>query len=257
MTWMFLRRAAWLVGCLALGCAMAEQVDDEGLAGAAGQGGDGGSAFGGAGGDGGGWPTGGSGGASGGAGGAAGGSGGAGATGGGGSGGASGGTGGSGATGGTSGSGGTGGSGGGSCSGTSSCSAATDLGTVSGDSGAATVQSKGSGSQFFRVRVTENNDSPLGQELSVKVTLSVPPTADYDVYAYVNTTSDVMPCGGSPAKTSQSGGIGANEQLKLNWGEGTIANGGDDGRWVVIEVRHKAGPCDAGTQWQLIVAGNV
>lgn len=254
MTWMSLRRAAWLFGCLALGCAMAEQVDDEGLAGAAGQGGDGGSAYGGAGGDGGGWPTGGSGGAGGGAGGATGGSGGAGATGGVG---ASGGAGGSGATGGTSGGGGTGGSGGGSCTGTSSCSAATDLGTVSGDSGAATVQSKGSGSRFFRVRVTEDNSSLFGQELSVKATLSVPASADYDLYAYVNTTSDVMPCGGSPAKSSQAGGIGANEQLKLTWGEGTVANGGDDGRWVVIEVRHKAGPCDAGTEWQLIVAGNV
>jgi hypothetical protein len=249
---MSLPRAAWLLAALALACATAEEVDEDGFGGAAGGGGDGASgALGGAAGGGGagGRAHGGGGGVQGGAGGSV-------TTGGGGAGGGSGGSGASGGVGGGTGTGGTGGTGT-SCTGTSACSGAADLGTVSGDSGSDTAQSKGSGSKFFKLRVTEDNNSVIGQELTLKVTLTVPSTADYDVYAYLNTTSDVMPCGGSPAKTSQSGGIGANEQLKLNWGEGTIANGGDDGRWVVIEIRHKAGPCDAGTQWQLIVAGNV
>jgi hypothetical protein len=128
---------------------------------------------------------------------------------------------------------------------------------VSGDSGAGTVQHKASGSKWMKVRVTEDSSSPLGQSLTLKVSLDVPSNADYDLYAYVNTGSDVSACGSSPAKKSDAGGIGANEQLKLDWGEGTIANGNDDGRTVVIEVRHKAGPCDATAQWQVIGAGNI
>lgn len=259
-------RLTWVFACLALSCATAEPVDDEGAGGAAGGGGDAGSSIGGSSGDGGGWPTGGGGtgsSASGGSGGGwpSGGSGGTGSAGTGATGGSggttsSGGTGGSGGGGATGGSGGTGGSSG-ACAGSSTCASATDVGTVSGDSGSASASSKGSGSKFIKVRVTEDNSSVIGNELTLQAVLDVPTSADYDLYAYVNTTSDTTPCGSAAAKSAQSGGIGANEQLKLNWGEGTVANGSDDGRWVVIEVRHKAGPCDSGTQWTLTVTGNV
>jgi hypothetical protein len=244
--------------CLA--CATSVEVDDEGYSGAAGYApsGGGGSESGGSGGSGavgggGGWATGG-GGASGGAAGApsGGGSGGVGATGGsGGSGGSTGGTGGSGGTGGT------GGTGGSTCTSPNACGSAQDLGSVSGDTGAGTVTQKGTGSKWFKVRVTEDDSSVIGTSLTLQVSLTMPANADYDLYAYVNTGSDVSPCGMSPAKKSDGGGTGANEQLKLDWGEGTIANGNDDGRTVVIEIRYKSGACDSTAQWQLIAAGNV
>ncbi len=271
-----LRTASFFGAALLFACATGEGVDDEGYAGQAGGGGVSGESGGGAGGSsasGGGGAggtvgtggafggssgtgaSGGSGGTSGGGTGGAGGTGATGATGGSSGTGASGGSGGTGGAGGAGGSGGTGG--GTTCTATTTCATAADLGTVSGDSGAGSAQSKGTGSKFFKVRVTEDNNSVVGQALSLQVSLDVPSTADYDLYAYLNTTSDVMPCGSAPVKSAQAGGIGVNEQLKLSWGEGTIANGNDDGRWVVIEVRHKAGPCGTTAEWQLIVAGNV
>ena len=239
-----MRHAVWFVACLALGCATAEEVGDEGFAGAAGLaggGGDGGSGLAGGGGDGGGWPTGGtsSGGSS--SGGTSSGGSSSGGT-------SSGGT----SSGGTS-SGGTGGST--SCAATTSCGAPADLGTVSGDSGSGSAQNKASGTKFYKIRVTEDDNSVLGTKLKAKASLSVPSGTDYDLYAYVNTGSDAMPSCASPTKSSQNG-TGAAEQVQVSWGEGSIANGGDDGRFVVIEVRHKSGPCDASHEYQLIVAGN-
>ena len=260
---MVVRRAGGIFACLALGCATAEEVGDEGFAGAAGMAGGGGEGGSGLGGSGGGWPTGGtsSGGSS-----SGGTSSGGSSSGGGGAGGSGGSTsGGSGGTGGTSsggtggaGTGGTSGTGGatGSCTATNSCSAPADLGTVSGDSGSDSANQKASGTKFFRVRVTEDDNSVLGAKLKLAAALAVPSGTDYDLYAYVNTGSDSMPSCSSPSKSSASGGVGANEQLSLSWGEGSIANGGDDGRWVVVEVRHKSGACGTGSQYTLTVAGN-
>jgi len=247
----------FVLACFA--CATSVEVDDEGYSGAAGYApiGGGGSESGGSGGSGdsgsgGGWATGGGGSSGGGT---------AGASAGGGSGGV-GGTGGSGgSTGGTGGTGGSGtggsGTGGTTCTSPNACSSAQDLGSVSGDTGAGTVTQKGTGSKWFKVRVTEDDSSVIGTSLTLKVSLAMPGNADYDLYAYVHTGSDVSPCGMSPAKKADAGGTGANEQLKLDWGEGTIANGNDDSRTVVIEVRYKSGACDSTAQWQLIAAGNV
>ena len=259
-----MRHAVWFVACLALGCATAEEVGDEGFAGAAGLaggGGDGGSGLAGGGGDGGGWPTGGtsSGGSSSGgtssggtsSGGTSSGGSSSGGTSSGGS--SSGGTSSGGTSSGGTSSGGTGGST--SCAATTSCGAPADLGTVSGDSGSGSAQNKASGTKFYKIRVTEDDNSVLGTKLKAKASLSVPSGTDYDLYAYVNTGSDAMPSCASPTKSSQNG-TGAAEQVQVSWGEGSIANGGDDGRFVVIEVRHKSGPCDASHEYQLIVAGN-
>ncbi|MBI3205362.1 MAG: hypothetical protein HYZ29_27735 [Myxococcales bacterium] len=144
----------------------------------------------------------------------------------------------------------------GSCTATNGCSSPADLGTVSGDSGSASASQKASGTRFFRVRVTEDDNSVLGAKLKLAASLAVPSGTDYDLYAYLNTTSDSMPSCSSPSKSSAAGGVGANEQLGLSWGEGSIANGNDDGRWVVVEVRHKAGPCGTGSQYTLTVTGN-
>ena len=246
------------IAALALGCATGEEVPEDGYGGAAGSVAGGGMA--GLGGSGGSWASGGAGVGGSGTGGS-GGSGGSGGTGAGGAGGsgASGGSGGtSGATGGTGGTGtggsGTGGTGGTSCTATNACASATDLGVVSGDSNADTKQKSGSGSTWLKVRVTEDNSSILGQSLTLQVTLDVPTGSDYDLYAYLNTTSDTSPCGTSPAKKSDAGGIGSNEQLKLDWGDGIVGSGSDDSRTVVIEIRHKGGTCE---QWSLIAAGNV
>jgi hypothetical protein len=241
------------IAALAVACATGEEVTDEtGYAGSAGSISQGGMA--GVGGDGGSWASGGVGTGGGGAAGATGGSSATGGATGGGAGGtaASGGTGGaSGGTGGTSATGGTGGT---SCAATNACASATDMGVVSGDTGSDTKQQTGTGSAWLKVRVTEDNSSILGQALTLQVTLNVPSLSDYDLYAYLNTTSDSSPCGMAAAKKSDGGGIGTNEQLKLSWGDGIVGSGSDDSRFVVIEIRHKGGTC---AQWSVTAAGDV
>jgi hypothetical protein len=251
-------RAVWValvLSSLAVACATGESIDESGYTGIAGaeSGGDGGGLNGGGGGfptggSGGGFPSGGSAGSAQGGSSASGGSGGS-AVGG------SGGTSASGGSGGTGGTSATGGTGGGSCGAPNTCVGAIDLGTVSGDQGTTSKQHSGTGSTFLKVRVTEDNNSVLGQSLKLTAALTVPSTADYDLYAYLNTTSDVSPCGMAAAKQSQSG-TGQSEQVKLDWGEGSIANGSDDGRTVVLEVRYKSGACQASDTWSLTATGN-
>jgi hypothetical protein len=256
----------WMLSLVALACATGEDIDDEGYSNVGGGGnlsGSGGSSNGGSsfGGSGGGFP-GGTGGAVGGSGGTTtGGSGGqGGATGG--AGGATGGAGGSlGGSGGLGGGGGTGGGGSGGTGGTVTCVAPTQcigavsVGNLSGDTGGGTTTHSGDTSEWVKVRVTEDDNSPIGSKLKISGTRDVDSGTDYDLYAYLVESSDVLPCGTSPKKKSDTGGIGANEQVSFDWGEGFVANGGDDGRWVVFEVRHKGGIC-ANAPWVLTLKGN-
>ncbi len=234
----------WLSACALVACATGEEISDEGyLPGEGGSGADAGAGglSGGTGG-GGGFPSGGSGGTTGGTGGVAGsGTGGVG-------------TGGIGGTGASGGTGATGG--GGACNPANTCPQATNVGTVSGDTGSASVSHSAYTSEWVKVRVTEDDSSVFGTSLRVTATLTPASSTDYDIYGYVNTGSDVLACGTSPFKKSENGGVGAKESMTLEWGEGTIANGGDDSRWVVVEVRYKSGPCDSTSKWQLTLKGN-
>jgi hypothetical protein len=219
------------------GCAGGESVDEGGDGGAAGV-----AFYGGYGG------TGGSGGSS-----ASGGSGATGAKGGSGGTTATGGTGGNGATGG---SGATGGTGGTSCPTPNTCDSAEDLGVMSGDTDGAPVVKTGFGSTFVKLRVTEDNHSVIGHALKVSVSLDVAVATDYDVYAYLNVNTDVSPCSSVSTNKSDGGGIGTNESFGLSWGDGLTGSGNDDSRTVVIEVKHKAGPCDDTAPYTLTLTGN-
>jgi hypothetical protein len=91
--------------------------------------------------------------------------------------------------------------------------------------------------------------------LAMTVQLTSPPGTNYDVYAYVNSGSDVVEC------TSVAGSgtsTGTTDQAHLTWGEsGTFSNGNDDSRTVSIEVRPVSGPCSAGSPYQLVVFGDL
>ncbi|MBX3130275.1 MAG: hypothetical protein KF718_26390 [Polyangiaceae bacterium] len=259
-----------LVGLLLGACATGEEdLDDEGYTTVGGGGGSGASETGGSTSSGGGWPTGGEGG------GAGVGSGGTGATGAGGGGGFGGtgsgglGSGGTGATGGassggtggiggTSGTGGTGGSGGstGSCTANNGCLSAASIGSITGDNGPTSLQKTGFGSTFLKLRVTENNESVIGEKLEIDVSLKSPQGSDFDFKLYVNKGSDVSPCGMNPEAMAQNGGVGGTDKVFVSWGEGSVANGSDDDRDVIIEILHKSGPCDSSAQWTLTVVGD-
>jgi hypothetical protein len=139
------------------------------------------------------------------------------------------------------------------CQSTASCATATSIGTVSGDTGNAMVTASGYQSAWYRVRVTEDDSSPIGKALKVTVQLMSPAGTNYDLYVYVNTGTDIVECNsisGSSMSTQQF------DSVSLSWGEGTVANGVDDSRYVSIEVRPVSGTCSMSQPYQLTVLGD-
>lgn len=139
------------------------------------------------------------------------------------------------------------------CTASNTCMGATDLGMVSGDTGADVKTSQGTGSKWFTVRVTEDDSSAFGAKLWMKATLTSPPGANYDLYVYVP-GSDTRECS---AVTKSSTTSATTDTAGVEFGEGgTLSNGSSDDRTVTVEVRHVSGPCSASDQWTLSVNGN-
>ncbi|HTL33775.1 MAG TPA: hypothetical protein VL326_11655 [Kofleriaceae bacterium] len=141
---------------------------------------------------------------------------------------------------------------GGACASGMQCSGSTALGSVSGDTMNVKLSAQGTKSAWYKVRVTEDNSSAFGLTLRVAARVTSPPGLTFHVATYVNTGSDVIECStssGSPTTT------GNTEEIKLEWGEGSIPNGSDDGRDVSIEVQAPASGCSS-AMWNLEVEGN-
>lgn len=124
------------------------------------------------------------------------------------------------------------------------CQSARSLGTMSGDKGPSFVSGMGTCSEWFSVRVTENDSSALGVGMKVLITM-MPTGADYELYAYLDKDRDVLSCG-APIASSFNRGT-ETEKIELSWGEGTVANGADDSRTLTIAVIRAAGPCTTGS----------
>ncbi|HVJ91569.1 MAG TPA: hypothetical protein VM580_17320 [Labilithrix sp.] len=140
-----------------------------------------------------------------------------------------------------------------SCAAPASCSGATSLGSVSGDTGSATRTAQGSTSQWFTVRVTEDDNVVFGFPLSLAATLVSPPGTNFDLYVYVP-SSDTLECS---AVSYQSTATGSTDSVAAMFGElGLLSNGADDSRTVTVEVRHVSGSCDSNKKWTLSLAGN-
>jgi hypothetical protein len=140
------------------------------------------------------------------------------------------------------------------CTSTALCSSATTLGMVSGDTGAMTLSASGYQSAWFRVRVTEDYRDAPGLALRVLAKLTSPAGAGFDVFVYVNATSDTIECNTTTGTVITSGNV---KEVRAEWGEGFIPNGADDSRHVSIEVRPAGGTsCTMGQTWQLKIDGN-
>lgn len=139
------------------------------------------------------------------------------------------------------------------CATAAACAAAIDLGSVSGDTGAATRTASGYQAAWYKVRVTEDDSDVFGIKLSASIQLTSPASSNYDVFVYVNTGSDVVECTTSSGTQSSSG---TTDSTYIIWGESTFSNGSDDGRTVSIEVRPITGTCDAAQPWQLSITGD-
>lgn len=140
-----------------------------------------------------------------------------------------------------------------SCHSSDKCINAVTLGTVSGDTGHDTLAAKGSRAAWFRIRVTENDDSFAGVPMHVLARLTPPPGAAFDVIVYANPDSDVVECTTPLGTTSTSGNV---TQVRASWGEDVVTDAEDDSRDVSIEIRPKSTTCSDGAQWQLAIDGN-
>lgn len=125
------------------------------------------------------------------------------------------------------------------------CAAATDLGSISGDAGAATVSRGAAGERWFRIRLTEDDSNVGGVYLSASFTLTVPAGVDYDLFVHC------AACGGSPAASSTAG-TGQVDQAFVRWDDDF---GEDDSGDVFVQVRYVSGASP--NNWTLQIVGNV
>lgn len=140
-----------------------------------------------------------------------------------------------------------------SCAAPAACSGATDLGSVSGDTGAGVKTATGSTSQWFKVRITEDDSDIFGVSLQMRATLVSPAGANFDLYLYRGANDTAVECS-SVAKSSTTTGT---DVANMEFGEtGAFSNGSDDDRWVTVEVRHVSGTCAAANKWTLTINGN-
>ncbi|HOD23394.1 MAG TPA: hypothetical protein PKK83_13940 [Polyangiaceae bacterium] len=112
----------------------------------------------------------------------------------------------------------------------------------------------GATSEWLRVRVLEANESVVGQKLKVTITLQPANQTNFDLFVFVNKGSDVIECSDLAGSSMET--LSKPDTVSVSWGEGSVANGDDDHRWVSIEVRHKTGECDTTKKWTLTVKGN-
>ncbi|HEY8078560.1 MAG TPA: hypothetical protein VIF62_30730 [Labilithrix sp.] len=149
--------------------------------------------------------------------------------------------------------GGGGGGGGMSCNAPNTCPTSTNLGSISGDTGSDTQTAQGTTSQWFTVRVNENDSSVIANSLEMKATLVSPAGANFDLYVYVP-GSDTLECS---AVSASSTSTSSTDTAGVEFGEsGTFSDGSDNSRTVTVEVRHVSGSCSAGAKWTLSLVGN-
>lgn len=115
------------------------------------------------------------------------------------------------------------------------------LGTAKGD----TFAAQGHCSKWFKLRVNEGSGGYIG--LEVKAKLISPPSAKFDLHAYVNEDKDEIEC--TTPKVSSATTLSNVDSIDLKWGDSYFS---DDSRTVTIEVRAK-GSCDATASWSLLV----
>jgi len=139
------------------------------------------------------------------------------------------------------------------CASADACLTSVTLGAVSGDTGQQVLTATGSRAAWYRVRVTENDDTLTGRPVRVSARLTLPASADFDVRIYVNATTDVLECTTPLATAVTTGNV---KLARASWGETTIPNGADDSRDVEIEIRPLTGTCLSTEKWQLTVQGN-
>lgn len=135
---------------------------------------------------------------------------------------------------------------------TSSCATAVNLGSLSGDTGAGKKTADGTGSQWFRIRVFEDDLSIFGRALTASMTLTSPPGTNFDLFVFVSGTASSVECLAATKSSTTSGA----DSVAVKWGELETVNGVDDSRNVTVEVRWVSGIVVPPATWSLTISGN-
>ncbi len=133
------------------------------------------------------------------------------------------------------------------------CTTAREIGSLAGDAPSPPLSTQGTCAEYVSFRATEQSNGAIGTPMRVGLTLS-PAGHDFDLYAFVDLARDQLACA-LPFARSETNGTSA-ESIALEWGEGSVANGSDDSRTVVVAVTSASGPCPPGASWTLTVTGN-
>lgn len=133
------------------------------------------------------------------------------------------------------------------------CQSATVIGEVSGDEGSDALQVDGAEPTWVSFQVTEDNGSVSGEALEFTATLTSPVGYDFDLYVYRGPESGNTGCNG---ELSMSTSAGPSDVVHMSWGEGAVADGGDERAWVAVQVVAKDGMCDQNALWTLTVEGD-
>ncbi|HKQ46712.1 MAG TPA: hypothetical protein VJZ71_01435 [Phycisphaerae bacterium] len=122
------------------------------------------------------------------------------------------------------------------------CNSFTDLGSLSGDTGAQSTGVSSPGTEsWYRVQIREDSDTPV--YISAWVDLQSGPNNNYDLYIYC------ISCGGSFAGSSTNG-TGVLDRVEIAWADDW---GHEDTGNILIEVRWQNGACGG---YDLDVYGN-
>jgi hypothetical protein len=139
-----------------------------------------------------------------------------------------------------------------SCPQEATCATATVIGMVSGDESSDPIQIMGAEPTWVTFQVTEDSDSVAGEAVTFTATLDSPGGSDFDLFAYRGPTGGNTGCNGVMAMSTSAG---PQDVVHMSWGEGAVANGGDDRAWVAIEIRPKD-DCDGISMWTLTIDGD-
>ncbi len=139
------------------------------------------------------------------------------------------------------------------CEAPTRCSAAQEIGTISGDVSGRPLSVTGYQSAWLKVWVTEDDMGLLLRLLRIDVVLASPPGMNFDLYLYypasISASPGAVECSRYLGSSASSGG----QDSSFVWWPDTLLGGGDDSRYVTIEVRHKSGKCDPNARWTLTV----
>jgi len=129
------------------------------------------------------------------------------------------------------------------------------LTSIAGDQSGSTDNATGTTSEWLRIDLTEQDNSPIGHPMKLTAVLTSPSGSNFDLYAYLGSKVGDIQC--TTPKGQSTNPAGQTDTVSFEWGElGPLANGVDDSATVMLEVRWVSGTCSSGNTWSLAVHGN-